>query len=152
VKNVHSGFAGNKDIDKRKAHYQYYGYRSRYDLTIELTLRRVRPDLETAQLYTTQVKVGGVRYRVYGNDGRGGSLYVLSNGTWTRVSWCEVYVTLHPSPSLVASTNVHVRADGCWKRKRLTVQWTKTENYYSDSMADLAAWDRVAVTKRVGKP
>ena len=149
---VHSGFAGNQDIDIRKVHYQYYGYKSRYDLTVELTLRRVRPGLETAQLYTTEFVRGGSRYRMYGNDGGGGSLYVWSDGVWTRMQNCDVSVTLNPTVTLVSGTNVLIVADGCWPEKRVTIRWTKTENYYSASMTDLAAWDRVKVGKRIGKP
>jgi hypothetical protein len=148
----HSGFAGNQDIDIRKVHYQYYGYKSRYDLTIELTLRRVRPGLETAQLYTTEFVLSGDLFRVYGNDGGGGSLYLRSNGVWKRMQNCDVFVTLNPSTTLVSGTNVSIQTDSCWPEKRVKIRWTKTANYYSDSMTDLAAWDRVAVGKRIGKP
>jgi hypothetical protein len=152
VKIVHSGFAGNKDIDIRKAHYQFYGYKGRYDLIVELGLRRVRPGLETAQLYTTEFVKGGNRFRLYGNDGGGASLYLRQDGVWTRMRNCDVYTTLNHSPALVSGTNVQIRTDGCWPDKRLKILWTKTENYYSDSMTDLAAWDRVSVNKRIGKP
>ena len=151
VKIVHSGFAGNQDIDIRWAHYQYYGYQSRYDLIVELRLRRVRPGLGTAQLYTTEFIKGGSRYRIYGNDTGGGSLYLKSQGVWTRMENCDVHTSLNPSSTLRGG-NVMVIARKCWPEKRLKILWTKTQNYYSSSMNDLAAWDRVVVKKRIGRP
>jgi hypothetical protein len=151
VKILHSRFPGNKDIDIRKVHYQYYASRGRFDLTIELHLRAARPGLKTAQLYTTELIRSGTRYRVYGNDAGGGSLYQLVDGVWEPRTYCDVDTYLNSSGTL-SGGNVRIVAEECWPDKRVKILYTRTENYYSSSMTDLAAWDRLTVRKRIGKP
>lgn len=149
---VHNGFSGNQDIDIIKAHYQYYGYRQLPDLVIELQLRRVRPDLATHQLYRTEFIRSGRRYLIFANDSRSGSLYLYSQGAWQLMNNCDIHVTLNPSSTLFRGTNVSIEADSCWTGKRVRILYTKTANYYSASMTDVAASDRVGVRRVIGHP
>ena len=146
----HSGFAGNNDIDIRRAYYQYLGHGGEWHFWVELKLRDVRPDLDTAQLYTTEFLADGRRFRAYANDGDSGSLYEKDDGVWRRLD-CQVIVDLN-RPYITSGTNVYVKVDRCWSGRRLKVLYTRTENYYGDSMNDLAASDRLAVNEVIGRP
>ena len=134
-------------------HYQYYGYKSRYDRTPSSSrsagCARVWRRRNSTRRSSSS---SGDLFRVYGNDGGGGSLYLRSNGVWKRMQNCDDFVTLNPSTTLVSGTNVSIQTDSCWPEKRVKIRWTKTANYANRTPRDLAGRDRVAVGKRIGKP
>lgn len=146
----HSNYAGNQDIDIRKAYYQLYGYKSD-DPTLytEFRLKAVRPGLKTHQLYLTEFRWSGALYRLYANDGGGASMYRLdeSSGVWKVYTRCEVDAVLHPSSTSIGG-NLVVRAEGCFAdNAKVKILFSQTENYATSTMKNPTARDKVTINK-----
>lgn len=152
VKIIHSGFAGNQDIDIERAYYLYpkpkVGYTRR--VVIDLLLRNVRPALESNQVYRTVIQHGEDRYLLVGNSERGGAMYLYNEGSWQDMR-CSVKTGVKPTASEIGG-NVRIKTDACFTSRRIKIISTRTENYYSDSLGSLAAWDQVTVNRSIGQP